>query len=181
MNNGNKNNYNINDNSKILYIIDDEQNNIYNNKNYSNKNDYDFIMNNKIDKNFDEISFELLKMNERRWVDELDDISNFLINNREILDDNIFNKYVRQLIKIKEHFNFLVNSIAKYFDYLFYENITVNFKINNIDLPKYENIWFKGFKWKGLFIHVIPQHKSKFIINEIKSLNYFFLDYWKYL
>ena len=177
LNNGNKNNYNINDNSKILYIIDDEQNNIYNNKNYSNKNDYDFIMNNKIDKNFDEISFELLKMNERRWVDELDDISNFLINNREILDDNIFNKYVRQLIKIKEHFNFLVNSIAKYFDYLFYENITVNFKINNIDLPKYENIWFKGFKWKGLFIHVIPQHKSKFIINEIKSLNYFFLDY----
>ena len=32
-------------------------------------------------------------------------------------------------------------------------------------------------KWKGLFIRVIPQGKSKFIINEIKALNYFFLDY----
>ena len=177
LNRDNKNNYNIKNNSQILYIIDDEQNNIYNNQKYSNKNDYDFIMNNKNDKNLQEISFELLKLNERRWIDELDDISNFLINNREILDDNIFNKYIRQLIKIKEHFNFLVNSIGKYFNYLFYEYATDNLNINNIDLPKYENIWFRGFKWKGLFIQVIPQEKSKFIINEVKSLNYFFLDF----
>ena len=177
LNRDNKNNYNIKNNSQILYIIDDEQNNIYNNQKYSNKNDYDFIMSNKNDKNIQAISFELLKLNERRWIDELDDISNFLINNREILDDNIFNKYIRQLIKIKEHFNFLVNSIGKYFNYLFYEYATDNLNINNIDLPKYENIWFRGFKWKGLFIQVIPQEKSKFIINEVKSLNYFFLDF----
>ena len=62
-------------------------------------------------------------------------------------------------------------------NYLFYEYATDNLNINNIDLPKYENIWFRGFKWKGLFIQVIPQEKSKFIINEVKSLNYFFLDF----
>ena len=174
-------NYNLNDTSQILYIIDDEQNNIYkninNNQKYSNKNDFDLIINNKNKKSIDKISFELLKLNERKWIDELDDISNFIINNREILDDNIYNKYIRQIIKINEQFNCLVNSIGKYFSYIFYENNTDNYKINNIDLPKYENIWFKGFKWKGLFIRVVPQNKSKFIINEIKSLNYFFLDY----
>ena len=174
-------NYNINDTSQVLYIIDDEQNNIYKNINNalknSNKNDYDLIINNKNKKSIDTISFELLKLNERRWIEELDDISNFIINNREILDDNIYNKYIRQLIKINEHFNWLINSIGKYFSYIFYENNIDNYNINNIDLPKYENIWFKGFKWKGLFIRVVPQNKSKFIINEIKSLNYFFLDY----
>ena len=174
-------NYNINDTSQVLYIIDDEQNNIYKNINNalknSNKNDYDLIINNKNKKSIDTISFEILKLNERKWIEELDDISNFIINNREILDDNIYNKYIRQLIKINEHFNWLINSIGKYFSYIFYENNTDNYNINNIDLPKYENIWFKGFKWKGLFIRVVPQNKSKFIINEIKSLNYFFLDY----
>ena len=178
-----KNNYNCNicDTSQILYIIDDEQNNIYkninNNQKYSNKNDFDLILNNKNKKSIDKISFELLKLNERKWIDELDDISNFIINNREILDDNIYNKYIRQIIKINDHFNWLVNGIGKYFNYIFYENNAVNYNINNIALPKYENIWFKGFKWKGLFIRVVPQNKSKFIINEIKSLNYFFLDY----
>ena len=178
-----KNNYNCNicDTSQILYIIDDEQNNIYkninNNQKYSNKNDFDLILNNKNKKSIDKISFELLKLNERKWIDELDDISNFIINNREILDDNIYNKYIRQIIKINDHFNWLVNGIGKYFNYIFYENNADNYNINNIALPKYENIWFKGFKWKGLFIRVVPQNKSKFIINEIKSLNYFFLDY----
>ena len=178
------NNYNINDYSHILYIIDDEENNIYQNigntKRYAYKNDYDLIINNKNNKNIDAISIELLKLNERKWLDELDDISNFLINNREILDDTIYNKYLRQLIKINEHFNWLVNSISKYFNYIFYQNengINNNYNLNNIDLPKYENIWFKGFKWKGLFIRVVPYDKSKFIINEVKALNYFFLDY----
>ena len=176
------NNYNINDNSHILYMIDDEETNIYqnidNSKKYSFKNDYDLNINNKNNKSIDEISFELLKLNERKWLDELDDISNFLINNREIMDDAIYNKYIKQLIKINEHFTWLVNSIAKYFNCIFYQSEnSINFNINNFDLPKNENIWFKGFKWKGLFIHVVPYDKSKFIINEVKALNYFFLDY----
>ena len=41
---------------------------------------------------------------------------------------------------------------------------------------KLEN-WFNGFKWKGLFIKVIPYEKSKLLINEIKALNYYFFDY----
>ena len=178
----NKNN--ISDNSHLLYIIDDEVNNIYqnidNSKKYSYKTDYDFIINNKNNnKNIENISFELLKLNERKWLDELDDINNFLINNREIMDDNIYNRYIRQLVKINEHFNWLINSISKYFNQIFYENDNIinNCNINNIDLPKYENIWFKGFKWKGLFIRVIPKDVSKYIINEIKALNYFFLDF----
>ena len=174
-------NYKTNENSQILYIIDDEQNNIYKNINnrqkYSYKNDYDLILNNRNYKNIDKICFELLKLNERKWIDELDDISNFIINNREIMDDNIYNKYIRQLVKINEHFIWLVKSIANYFNNIFYENDIDNLNINYLDLPKYENIWFEGFKWKGLFIRVVQQDKSKFIINEVKSLNYFFLDY----
>jgi hypothetical protein len=74
----------------------------------------------------------------------------------------------------------LVNSLGIYFHNIFFENIQNNnlfLNINNLDLPKFENIWFKGFKWKGLFIKVIPQNKSKYIINEVKALNFFFLDY----
>jgi hypothetical protein len=181
-----KNNYNIyntniNDNSHVLYVIDDEENNIYqninNSKKYSYRNDYDLIINNKNNKNIDNISLELLKLNERKWLDELDDISNFLINNREILDDNIYNKYIKQIIIINEHFNWLVNSISKYFNFIFYENNLNNINLNSYDLPKYENIWFTGFKWKGLYIRVVPKDKSEFIINEIKAMNYFFLDF----
>ena len=181
-----KNNYNIyntniNDNSHVLYVIDDEENNIYqninNSKKYSYRNDYDLIINNKNNKNIDNISLELLKLNERNWLDELDDISNFLINNREILDDNIYNKYIKQIIIINEHFNWLVNSISKYFNFIFYENNLNNINLNSYDLPKYENIWFTGFKWKGLYIRVVPKDKSEFIINEIKAMNYFFLDF----
>ena len=175
------NEYKNNDNSKILYVIDDEQNNIYQNiniyKKYSNRNDYDLIINNQNNKRINTVCFELLKLNERKWIEELDDISNFIANNREIMDDNIYNNYIRQLVKINEHFNWLVNSIAKYFNAIFYENNNDNSDINYIDLPKYENIWFQGFKWKGLFIRAVPQDKSKYVINEVKSLNYFFLDY----
>ena len=102
-------------------------------------------------------------MNERNWLDELDDISNFLINNREILDDNIYNKYIKQIIIINEHFNWLVNSISKYFNFIFYENNLNNINLNSYDLPKYENIWFTGFKWKGLYIRVVPKDKSEFM------------------
>ena len=175
------NEYKNNDNSKILYVIDDEQNNIYQNiniyKKYSNRNDYDLIINNQNNKRINTVCFELLKLNERKWIEELDDISNFIANNREIMDDNIYNNYIRQLVKINEHFNWLVNIIAKYFNAIFYENNNDNSDINYIDLPKYENIWFQGFKWKGLFIRAVPQDKSKYVINEVKSLNYFFLDY----
>ena len=171
----------INDNTEILYVIDDEQKNIYqnidNSKRYSDSNDYDLIINNTEKKNIDNIYLELLKLNERKWMYELDDISNLLINNREILDNNIYSKYIKEIIKLNEHFNWLVNSIVKYFNNIFFEDNPEILIQNCFDLPKIENIWFKGFKWKGLFIRVVPQDKSKFIINEVKSLNYFFLDY----
>ena len=173
------------DNNHPLYVIDDEQNNIYQNinnpKKYSTKNDYDLIINNNENNNINNITFELLKLNERKWLKELDDISNLLIEKRDNLDDNIYNKYIHKMVKIHEHFNWLVNSIGRYFNSIIYENIQNNnnlsLNINNVDLPRFEYIWFKGFKWKGLFIQVVPQNKSKYIINEIKALNYFFLDY----
>ena len=181
-------NYNLNDNTHLLYVIDDEQENIYQNinnpKKHSDKNDYDIILNNRNINNgnignIDIISFELLKLNERKWIDELDELSDILIENRENYEDSIYIKYIHKLMKIHEHFNWLVNSIARYFNIIIFENEINNphLNINNIDLPRFENIWFKGFKWKGLFIRVVPQDKSKFIIREIKALNYFMLDY----
>ena len=185
LNKNNKNDLNNNiDNCHPLYIIDDEQNNIYQNinnpKKNSNKNDYDLIINNNEQKDINIISFELLKLNERNWFKELNDISNLLIEKRDCLNDNDYNKYIHKMVKIHEHYKWLVNSLGIYFHNIFFENIQNNnlfLNINNLDLPKFEYIWFKGFKWKGLFIKVIPQNKSKYIINEIKALNFFFLDY----
>ena len=184
-NNNNESNYNYNyyDNTHLLYIIDDEHDNIYQNinnpKKFSDKNDYDLIINNKDNKNIDIISFELLKLNERQWFEELDEISNILIEKRGNFNDNIYNKYIHKMIKIHEHFNWIVNSLGRYLNSIIFENNSNNqfLNYNNLDLPRFENIWFKGFKWKGLFIRMVPQDKSKFIINEIKALNYFFLDY----
>ena len=182
--NNRKNINNCYDNRHPLYVIDDEQNNIYQNinnpKKYTNKNDYDLIINNNETKDINVISFELLKLNERKWFKEINDISNILTEKRDSLNDNAYNKYIHKMIKIHEHYKWLVNSIARYFNNIFYDNIQNNnlfLNINNLDLPKFESIWFKGFKWKGLFIQVIPQNKSKYIINEVKALNYFFLDY----
>ena len=178
----NNNNLNLNqfDNSQLLYVIDDEQNNIYQNnpKKYSNKNDFDLIINNK-ENNIDITTFELLKLNERKWLDEMDELNNILIEKRENMDDNLYNKYIHKVVIIQEHFNWLINSIAKYFNEIIFENNSSHefLNYNNLDLPRAEYIWFKGFKWKGLFIRVVPYDKSKFIINEIKALNYFFLDY----
>ena len=185
LNKNNKSDLNNNiDNSHPLYIIDDEQNNIYQNinnpKKNSNKNDYDLIINNNEQKDINIISFELLKLNERNWFKELNDISNLLIEKRDCLNDNAYNKYIHKMVKIHEHYKWLVNSLGIYFHNIFFENIQNNnlfLNINNLDLPKFEYIWFKGFKWKGLFIKVIPQNKSKYIINEVKALNFFFLDY----
>ena len=178
LNDNNKYNNNYYDNSHLLYVIDDEQKNIYQNinnpKNYSDKNDYDLIINSK-ENNIDIIFFELLKLNERKWLDEIDAISNILIEKRENMDDNTYIIFIHKMVKLYEHFNWLVNSIARYFNNVIFENNSYDY--NNVDLPRFENIWFKGFKWKGLFIRVVPQDKSKFILNEIKALNYFFLDY----
>ena len=182
-NNNNESNYNYYDNTHLLYIIDDEQDTNYQNINnpqkYSNKNDYDLILNNKEKKDIDIISFELLKLNERKWFDELEEISNILIQKRQNFNDNIYYTYINKMIIIHEHFNWLVNSIGRYLHTIMFENNSNNqfSNYNNLDLPRFENIWFKGFKWKGLFIRVVPQDKSKFIINEVKALNFFFLDY----
>ena len=180
--NNNNSNFNQIDNSQLLYVIDDEQSNIYQNinnpKKYSNSNDYDLIINNK-ENNIDISSFELLRLNERKWIDELNELSNILIEKRENMNDNIYNKYIHKIVKLHEHFNWLINSISKYFNKMIFDNNWDNelLNYNNLDLPRAEYIWFKGFKWKGLFLRVVPQDKSKFIINEIKALNYFFLDY----
>ena len=53
-----------------------------------------------------------------------------------------------------------------------FNNNNSGFELDN----KIEN-WLNGFKWKGLYVKVIPYEKSKLLVNEIKALNYYFFDY----
>ncbi len=49
---------------------------------------------------------------------------------------------------------------------------------NDLGMPHIEDLcWLSGFDWKGVYIKIIPEHQSKFIIDEIKALNYLFFEY----
>ena len=57
-----------------------------------------------------------------------------------------------------------------------FTNNFFGYNSNNGLNNNFEN-WKNGFKWKNLYIKVIPSEKSKLLINEIKALNYFFFEY----
>ena len=167
-------------NNKLLYIINDEENFIYKNKICSTLEDYDKIIENNLNDKI-LLSQKILQLNERNWYYELKNISDELKEKRKQneLDNNYFNIYLKKMIKIYEHFNWLINSISIYYNIIFQNNkkLHSNF-INEIGLPGIESpLWKRGFKWKGLYINIIKEKNSKYIKNEIKALNYFFFDY----
>lgn len=164
--------------SKLLYIINDEQQYLFKNKSYSTLDDYDNIIKNNLS-NKTILSKKLLKLPERKWYEELTSVSNELRIKREKfnLDDN-FNKYIKKIIVIYEHFNWLINSLSIYYNIIFQSkkvdtNLFEESSLPGIDSP----LWRRGFEWKGLYISTTPENHSKHIKNEIKSLNYFFFEY----
>ena len=170
-----------------LYIIDDvnPNNNNNNNANYNKNSDVKDFINILNQKTYNEskIIKDLLELEERNWYYELIEISSIISKTRNNLD-RFFNLIIEKYILFYEHFNWIIYSLSIYFKNIFYENENnknneINF--NNINYIsgleiKVEN-WLNGFKWKGLYIKVIPYEKSKTLINEIKALNYFFFDY----
>ena len=164
--------------SKLLYIINDEQKYIFKNKSYSTSDDYDTIIKNNL-KDKIILSKELLQLPERKWYEELTSVSNELKAKREKfhLDDN-FNKYLKKIIIIYEHFNWLINSLSVYYNLMFQnKKLDVNL-FGEVALPGIDSpLWRRGFEWKGLYISTTLENHSKHIKNEIKSLNYFFFEY----
>jgi len=164
--------------SKLLYIINDEQKYIFKNKLYSTSEDYDTIIKSNL-KDKIILSKELLQLPERKWYEELTSISNELKAKREKfhLDDN-FNKYLKKIIIIYEHFNWLINSLSVYYNLMFQnKKLDVNL-FGEVALPGIDSpLWRRGFEWKGLYISTTLENHSKHIKNEIKSLNYFFFEY----
>ena len=166
--------HNNKNNNTCIYIIDDEYEEDYP-KIYSNNIEYyntiKMNLNNRI-----KLSNEILILPERKWYNELIDLSELLTKTREKLDIRNFKIYLSKLIKIYEDFNWLTDSLSNC--YINLKNNNLQFDKEKIGLPEYKSEnWKKGFKWKGLFIKVVEGDIIKMIINEIKALNYFFFDY----
>ena len=179
-----KNNCKEDISDNLLYAIEKE--NFFKNENingYSTKKDYKNIIK-RFSNNKYILSNYLLELKERKWYNELIDITNLLIDKREENEILISNKYIRKVIKLQEHFNWLVESLGIYFSTIIFGKDNNNdFKYtDNFNLPTKEKIkWFNGFKWKGIYIRVITNEKSKLLIKEIKALNYFYFDYLQLL
>ena len=169
----------IENNNKLLYLINNEKDYINENILCSTSNDYDNIikdnLNNKII-----LSKKLLKLHERNWYNELKNISNEMKEKRgEIHLNNNFERYLKKIITIYEHFNWLIFSISNYYNLMFQRNdkLDINY-FDDVDLPDVNSaLWKRGFKWKGLYINIVPEINAKYIIKEIKALNYFFFDF----
>ena len=160
--------------NECLYIIDDEPENIK--KIYSE--DMEYHQNIKMNLN-DKIKLTntFLSLSERNWYNELNGLSELLIQTREKLELKVFNSYLLKIIKIYEDFNWIIDSISTYYINVKYKNTQFNNE-EKIGLPDINSEkWIKGFKWKGLYIKINNGDKNKTIINEIKALNYFFFDY----
>ena len=180
--------YNDNKN-KPLYILDDITNYEHNQKenlNYSSETDYNnIIRKNKDIGNLNKIYLELLKLKKRRWQNDLINISNIIATSRKLKNKNQeinINNILYKIINLFDHFNWIVKSIGFVFSSIIYENKEEpinNYNIDPFHFPSYDSFfWFKGFKWKGLYIRIDKDINCiNNIKKEIKALKYFFLDY----
>ena len=177
-------NTNSNYGNNLLYVIQPKDNK--QNKNsikYSTKKDYKNIINKY---SYDKILLAryLLSLEERQWYDELINISNILTNKRSQEQILVSNKFIRKSIKLNEQFKWLIESLGIFFNNIIFEsdNPNYNFDNNKYNLPEKNKMkWFQGFKWKGIYVRVMPIEKSKILLNEIKALNYFYFEYLQLL
>ncbi len=75
----------------------------------------------------------------------------------------------------------MIYNLSTYFKNIFFDNKKnmASFNNNNSGFGldhKIEN-QLNGFKWKGLYVKVIPYEKIKLLVNEIKALICYFFDY----
>ena len=169
---------NINIKQFYLYYINKEKQNLDEMNHYSTSDDYDKIINNNIHNKVD-LSQKLLHLNKRNWYDELKLASDeYKERRRKKSKDNSLYFYLRNVIKIHEHFNWIINSISTYYNILFQnKKFEYNF-IKEITLPDNNSeLWNQGFAWKGLYIIALPEQKSTMIKNEIKAIKYCFYDF----
>ena len=164
-------NFNNNRNS-CIYAVDNE---IEKDKLYSNHIEYynniKMNLSNRI-----KLSNEILISPERKWYDELIELSELLSKIRERLEYKNFKAYLSKIVKIYEDFNWIIDSISYFYIYL--NNQNLQFNKEKIGLPDIKSEkWKNGFKWKGLYIKINEGEENKIIINEIKALNYYFFDY----
>ena len=148
--------------------------------NYSSAKDFNSLLDSPIYQNKIILANKLLNLHERQWYKEAILLSDSLKSNREntYLDSGAFNQYLNRIIKLYNHFNWLVWALSYYYcnSLLFNKNHWFNAK--NSNLPNYDNLdWVRGFEWKGLFIRVQTYDDSKNLMKEIKALKYAFLDY----
>ena len=177
-------NTNSNYGNNLLYIIESKDNK--SNKHtikYSTKKEYKNIINKY---SYDKVLLAkyLLTLEVRQWYNELINITNILTNKRAQDEILVSNKFIRKSIKLNEQFKWLVESLGIFFNILIFgpENHNFNFDINKYNLPEKNKMkWFQGFKWKGIYIRVMPIEKSKTLLNEIKALNYFYFEYLQLL
>ena len=168
----------INNKEFYLYHINSEKYNIDEIEYYSTSDDYDKIIKNNIqDKVY--LSQKLLQLEKRNWYNELklasDEFKNRKDKNKK--DDSLY-FYLRNIIKIYEHFNWIINSISTYYNMLFQnKKFEYNFLKENTLPDNNSKLWNQGFDWKGLYIIALPESKSISIKNEIKAMKYCFYDF----
>ncbi len=183
---------NINDNVNLFQFTEEvyEDSNLYylnefhitSKNDYSTENEFEHLLNSQSSsQNKNSLVNRLLSLNERQWNKENMLISDSLKSIREeypIMEISLFIKYCRKIITLHNHFNWLVWALGYYYSnsLLYYKRQWFTSKEWN--LPPVEGMdWIRGFEWKGLFIKVIPYDKAKDFINEVKALNYAFLDF----
>ena len=168
-------------NENLLYIIEKKDFIKIDDNNYSTKKDYKNI----IKKNYNNkllLSNQLLELKERNWYRELVDISTLLTKKRSQNEILIKDKYLRKIIKLNEQFKWIIECLGIYFNNIIFGKENDTNLIDDFNLPTKEKIkWFNGFKWKGIYIKVLTNEKSKILINEVKSLNYFYFEYLQLL
>jgi len=182
---------NINDNVNLFQFTEEiyEDSNLYylnefhitSKNDYSTENEFEILLNSQSSQNKNSLVNRLLSLNERQWNKENMLISDSLKSIREeypIMEISLFIKYCRKIITLHNHFNWLVWALGYYYSNSLFYYKRQWFTSKEWNLPPVEGMdWIRGFEWKGLFIKVIPYNKAKDFINEIKALNYAFLDF----
>ena len=152
---------------------------------YSNENEYDNILkdfkqyttlNDNNNKHVN-LSLRFLLLNEREWEKANMILFQNILSFRVDTNILLFEKFLKNRIKLNEHFNWMIWSIAIYYIHCntntnLFQEIKPPLPMNNSDE------WSNGFEWKGLYIRVLTQYKRiKKLKREIKALNALFFEY----
>ena len=162
-----------------LYIID-ENTILENNKiqKYSTSKEYIKIINQATNNEY-KIKENLLKLEPRNWYDELVYISDRINQNGEISKN--FNEILEKYFLLYNQFNWIIYSLSGYLENILEEygktKTENNFLNYDNGLSNKFETWKNGFKWKNLYIRLIPYRNAKILFNEMKALNYYFFEY----